>query len=84
MVRRAGSASKDPQEVKATEVLTEQDFERIKKFRTTRRRHLTIYCKEISNMVENSGTRRGVSLLLKLKRHLKKGKNTRSYLSAAP
>ena len=64
MVRRAGSESKDPQEVKATEALTEQDFERMKQFRTTRRRHLTIYCKEISNMVENCGSRRGVSLLL--------------------
>ena len=61
---RAGFKSKDPQEINATEALTEQDSERMKKFRTTRKRYPTNNCKEISNMVENRGSRKGVSLLL--------------------
>ena len=85
IVRRAGSESKDPQEVKATEALTEQDFERMKKFRTTRRRHLTIYCKEISNIVENCGSRSGVSLLLsQAKEAFKEGEEyTQLFISRA-
>ena len=51
MVRRAGSNRKDPQEANTTDALTEEDYEKMKKFRTTRGRHLTIYCKEISNVV---------------------------------
>ena len=64
MVRRAGSNSKemDPQGTNTTEVLTEKEYETTKKYRTTRRRHLTIYCKEISNMVGNRKTRKEVSL----------------------
>ena len=63
MVRQAGSTSKrvEPQEL----IVTEKDFEKLKNIRTTKRGYVTIYCKEINNMIENHGFRRGGSFLLK-------------------
>ena len=62
MVRRAGSTTRELEQQET--IVTEEDFGKLK-IRTTKRRYVTIYWKEIINMIENRGFRRRVSLLLK-------------------
>ena len=62
MVRRAGSTARELEQQET--IVTEEDFGKLK-IKTTKRRYVTIYWKEIINLIENRGFRRRVSSLLK-------------------